>query len=431
MNTSTTRNRALSPVWLALTMALLTLAECWIVTPTRAAAAGRTSTLDPIYRLYYYDNDHDSAIVLLNQAILSRQIVYTAASMTDTVFHLMGSYCLETGDTARLTEMVYSLLTSENCGLVAGLTVSTCLKQVIKRSMEKWYTPTSVSLSPITQVSNVNSLVELKVTIRNGREQLLPVTDKTIRMDWSPRRLLEPAGHDLTFKAVDTGVVIVSVGSPANAVVTARTEISILPDKSMVPVITNVFPRRGLAGTTLSIRGNYFDAEPLRNGIAFGSVAAVCDSVNDNRLFVSVPSRANTGPITVTSPKGVARSAHDFVVLDLPKAPSTTWPLVSSGVFVASSLTYILSGNQVEERYYPYSDDPSDPANYIKVDAGPSTAKKAVGIVALISAGTSLYLWLDYASKRRDYNRQLESVTSPEGFGFAVGPSSIMLCYHF
>jgi YD repeat-containing protein len=79
-------------------------------------------------------------------------------------------------------------------------------------------------------------------------------------------------------------------------------------------VITAVTPGRGKAGTTVSIFGKGFGATPGDNVVAFNGGLAAVTAAAPNRLIVTVPPSAITGPITVTAPGGSAVSPKPFGV---------------------------------------------------------------------------------------------------------------------
>jgi YD repeat-containing protein len=74
-------------------------------------------------------------------------------------------------------------------------------------------------------------------------------------------------------------------------------------------------PGAGITGTTVHVFGRGFHHASLANVVAFNGTAAPVASAAANRLTVTVPPGATTGPITVTTPLGTATSAAKFRVL--------------------------------------------------------------------------------------------------------------------
>jgi len=77
------------------------------------------------------------------------------------------------------------------------------------------------------------------------------------------------------------------------------------------PQIVYFYPRSGPAGTTVTVLGSGFDQATR---VAFGGVPATFKVAFGRLITTTVPAAAATGPITVTTPQGLAASANPFTV---------------------------------------------------------------------------------------------------------------------
>ena len=73
-------------------------------------------------------------------------------------------------------------------------------------------------------------------------------------------------------------------------------------------------PKSGPIGTSVSISGSNFSANPAQDTVSFNGTPAVVNSASTTSLAVAVPSGATTGTITVTSPSGSVTSSDSFTV---------------------------------------------------------------------------------------------------------------------
>jgi YD repeat-containing protein len=84
-------------------------------------------------------------------------------------------------------------------------------------------------------------------------------------------------------------------------------------------------PAAGVVGTVVQVFGKGFSPTAGQNTLTFNGTPAVITSAAPNRLVVSVPAGATTGPLGVTTPLGSAASATAFVVIGtLAVAPGLT-----------------------------------------------------------------------------------------------------------
>ena len=79
--------------------------------------------------------------------------------------------------------------------------------------------------------------------------------------------------------------------------------------------ISSLAPNKGVAGTTMVITGQGFDALPVPV-VKFGSIPAVVSSGTVGRLVVDVPAGATSGPVTVTNADLTQSNPLTFTVLN-------------------------------------------------------------------------------------------------------------------
>jgi len=103
---------------------------------------------------------------------------------------------------------------------------------------------------------------------------------------------------------------IIVVNSENNNVSVLRNAI-LLPTK---PTIISVVPSSGPVGTTVTITGTNFSAEPAENIVWFGAVRASVTSATTIQLTVTVPAGATYNPVTVTKSGLTASSRAPFNV---------------------------------------------------------------------------------------------------------------------
>ncbi|MGD8413305.1 MAG: Ig-like domain-containing protein, partial [Candidatus Latescibacterota bacterium] len=65
--------------------------------------------------------------------------------------------------------------------------------------------------------------------------------------------------------------------------------------------ISNLSPNKGVVGSTIVINGAGFEPDPKMNGVTFDGVAATVTDASPNRLVVTVPAGADSGPVIVTT----------------------------------------------------------------------------------------------------------------------------------
>jgi molybdate transport system substrate-binding protein len=85
-----------------------------------------------------------------------------------------------------------------------------------------------------------------------------------------------------------------------------------LPITAPVPTITKLSLMKGRPGVSVSVTGTNLNGA---TSVTFQGVPAKFKVVSGTKLRITVPPKAKTGTITVTSPAGTATSARSFTVL--------------------------------------------------------------------------------------------------------------------
>jgi uncharacterized repeat protein (TIGR01451 family) len=104
------------------------------------------------------------------------------------------------------------------------------------------------------------------------------------------------------------------------------------------PVITNFAPTHGLPGTNVTIKGVNF----LQGKVQFAGLNAAIVSLNNTQIVATVPSGAQTGPLTVSGPAGTNTTAENFI-LDYQSDLSVTITNSSNPVTIGSNLVFTIS----------------------------------------------------------------------------------------
>lgn len=73
-------------------------------------------------------------------------------------------------------------------------------------------------------------------------------------------------------------------------------------------------PNGGPIGSTVTLYGTGFSTTPASNAVKFNGVSATVSSASINKLVVSVPASATTGPISVTVAASTVTSTQNYVV---------------------------------------------------------------------------------------------------------------------
>ena len=85
-----------------------------------------------------------------------------------------------------------------------------------------------------------------------------------------------------------------------------------LPITAPVPTITKLSITRGKPGISVSLSGTNLNGT---TSVTFKGVPARFRVVSGTKLTITVPAKAKTGAITVTSPAGTATSTKSFTII--------------------------------------------------------------------------------------------------------------------
>src|SRR5439155_10266451 len=175
--------------------------------------------------------------------------------------------------------------------------------------------------------------------------------------------------------------------------------------------ITLVSPNAGRPGTTVSIFGKGFSPTPARNIMSFNGAPALVSAATATMIATSVPDGATTGPITVTTPLGIATSATPFQVIgSITLSPPGAVVLVGTtrqfrateSGNLAPTLTWsvngIAGGNAATGTITPaglYTAPPTVPSPAAVIVAAADTAfPTAPGSAQALIVGAALGVWL-------------------------------------
>jgi YD repeat-containing protein len=81
------------------------------------------------------------------------------------------------------------------------------------------------------------------------------------------------------------------------------------------PTITGLIPPVGTAGQLVTITGTNFDPVPANDAARFNTAFALVTQTASGSLLTSVPTLASSGKVVLTTPRGVAISPMDFIVV--------------------------------------------------------------------------------------------------------------------
>lgn len=91
---------------------------------------------------------------------------------------------------------------------------------------------------------------------------------------------------------------------------------------STIPIIKSFTPASGPVGSTVTISGSHFDANPSLDVVKFNDINASVTAASDSQLVVTVPDSATSGKISVTINGQTVVSSLDFTVTVAPKISS-------------------------------------------------------------------------------------------------------------
>jgi YD repeat-containing protein len=81
------------------------------------------------------------------------------------------------------------------------------------------------------------------------------------------------------------------------------------------PVITGLFPSVGSAGQVVTISGTGFEPVAIANRVRFDNTSAQVLQSSPTSITTTVPAAAGSGKVRLTTPRGVATSPMDFIVV--------------------------------------------------------------------------------------------------------------------
>ena len=176
-------------------------------------------------------------------------------------------------------------------------------------------------------------------------------------------------------------ITTVSAAAPAPVLLTAAVRTydtaspSPSPSPSASPTLTSFAPPKGPVGTTVTLTGSGFDGTST---VAFNGRSAFYQVLSDTQLKAIVPTRATSGPITVTTSGVTVTSTASFIVTatPTPRPTATRTSSPSSGSTSRSSSSSSESGSSVTS-YTGSSGSSSSSAS--------SSASSSLGLVTNIA----------------------------------------------
>lgn len=151
------------------------------------------------------------------------------------------------------------------------------------------------------------------------------LANNVVKFNGVPVAVLAATPNRLTVSVpagATTGLISVST---ASASVNSANAFVVL--NNVLPTITNVTPLVGTAGTAVTITGTQFAASSVAEHVYFSGLtdsasATVTPSSTTTQIATTVPVGASTGPVSVSTRYGTARSNDSFVVLPSSGLPS-------------------------------------------------------------------------------------------------------------
>ncbi len=132
-----------------------------------------------------------------------------------------------------------------------------------------------------------------------------------------------------------TGVVLQYVYDPVGNIL-AINRSTIAPG---VLTVFGITPLTALTGTTITIQGQGFNANPALNVVTIGGVAATVVSATATTLAVTVPAGTTGGPVTVTVGGSTATSPNPETVIPGPIITSVKPRVMQAGTTVSVTVT--------------------------------------------------------------------------------------------
>ena len=397
--------------------------------PTTAAPESVCKSVQTIYRAFLLDNRQAEAVDCLERLIQSGEISFGQRCLRDTVLHMLRIYFDAVKDTTRLEKLLYEVLSAENITIVESHFVGPPLSRAAERAVRAWRQPVALILSCDSPVVVAESSVRLWVEARNERQQLISIPRTDLTWECSPNSLGELSTDQQMFTAHQAGTVNIKVNVRSNPAVSSAKDITVKNSAVEMPraFLNGLSPCRGVPGTVVTIRGNFFDPEPFANAVLFGPSAVMPDSVRGNLCYVRVPRGALSQTVRVVSSRGQATSQEVFTVFDMPPKPSVKWPVLATGLFAASATAWIVVERRVEYRPIYGSGGSWAPTRYERVVPSGRGVMMAATVASGITAGV---LWIKYLKLKRAYREQMRKFSptlslSPDGSGCRVIASTM------
>jgi YVTN family beta-propeller protein len=129
---------------------------------------------------------------------------------------------------------------------------------------------------------------------------------------------------DLAYSSTYTITVTTAVqdiSTPARHLAAVWTSTFTTASQPLEPQIFNIYPPAAAVGAAVTINGQGFDPDPLKNVVAFDTAKAVISSAGLNSLVVTVPPGPASGVVTVTV-RGKTSAPYPFVALTVENTPA-------------------------------------------------------------------------------------------------------------
>ncbi|CAB1369747.1 RHS repeat-associated core domain-containing protein [Denitratisoma oestradiolicum] len=171
----------------------------------------------------------------------------------------------------------------------------------------------ALGLSTATGTLTVGESADVIVTSADpadSRGLAVTLTTDVPGLDLPATVRIEPGQGSAVFRvtAVAPGTPTLSASAPGRT--PARLSFTLRPPYG----ITGMTPTAGPVGTPVTLTGINFDPDPAKNDVRFNGERAVVGSARLTELKVIVPVRAGSGPVTLTTTRGLATAPSPFEV---------------------------------------------------------------------------------------------------------------------
>jgi subtilisin family serine protease len=155
---------------------------------------------------------------------------------------------------------------------------------------------------------------------------------------------------------------------------------------TLAPALSSFSPVSGGPGTTVTLLGANFSGA---TSVRFNGIVAVFTVESATRIVATVPTGAGTGPITVTTPQGVATSATPFTVLPPPVITGFTPTSGSAGSSVTIEGAHFLHATAVEFNGVPATAFTVEASTQIRATVPSGAGSGPIRVVTPSGAATS------------------------------------------